>query len=387
MERLKILYNRILVRFCIIALSIITFSCDSIEEVDPVVNDPKDQDDDKDEEKDEEIVAIPLKELFKDYFPIGAAITPHHADANTDHGQALIKHFSSVTAENVMKPDALQRNKGVYTWDGADKIVQFAKTNNIQVRGHVLTWHSQTPNWMFYDQDGVLLSKEVALDQLEDHITAVMSRYKGDVYAWDVVNEALFDWDPNGEIIYREDSPWYKMFGESYIDSAFVFAHRADPNAKLFYNDYNSIFSWKRYKIYNLVKRLKDNNIPIDGLGIQGHWFVGTSEENIRTSLDLFRGLGVEIQITELDLPVYLSNEEPGSTVYTETFSARQKEAYKMIFQIFLDYSDIITNVTFWGIGDDASWLDKPGRKAFPFLLDEELQPKPAYFEVQKLLD
>lgn len=377
--------------WAIIALSIYAFSCGSTEEVEPIVNEPIDQNGDngKDDvdDKEEEVVAIPLKELFKDYFPIGAAITPQHADLNTKHGQALIKHFSSVTAENVMKPDALQRNKGVYTWEGADKIVQFAKANDIQVRGHVLTWHSQTPNWMFYDQSGALLSKEVALNQLEEHITTVMSRYQGDVYAWDVVNEALFDWDPNGEIIYREDSPWYKIFGESYIDSAFVFARRADPNAKLFYNDYNSIFSWKRHKIYNLVKRLKDNNIPINGIGVQGHWFVGTSEEDIRTSLDLYRGLGVELQITELDLPVYLSNEEPGSTVYTETFSARQKEAYKMIFQIFLDYSDIITNVTFWGIGDDASWLDKPGRKAFPFLLDEELKPKPAYFEVQKLLD
>jgi endo-1,4-beta-xylanase len=199
----------------IIALSIYAFSCSSTEELAPVVNDPKDQDVDKDKE----VVAIPLKELFKDYFPIGAAITPQHADPNTAHGQALIKHFSSVTAENVMKPDALQRNKGVYTWDGADKIVQFAKNNNIQVRGHVLTWHSQTPNWMFYDQNGALLSKEVALGQLEEHITTVVSKYKDDVYAWDVVNEALFDWDPNGEIIYREDSPWYKIFGESYIDS------------------------------------------------------------------------------------------------------------------------------------------------------------------------
>ncbi|HSJ67325.1 MAG TPA: endo-1,4-beta-xylanase [Anditalea sp.] len=366
----------------IIAFSVYAFSCASTEEPDPPLNNPPEQN----EGNEEELVAIPLKELFKDYFPIGAAITPQHAEPNSDHGKALLKHFSSVTAENVMKPDALQRNKGVFTWDGADKIVQFAKANNMLVRGHTLTWHSQTPDWMFYDQSGALLSKEVALNQLEEHITTVMSRYKDDVYAWDVVNEAMFDWDPDGVIIYREDSPWYKIVGESYIDSAFVYAHRADPDAKLFYNDYNSIFGWKRYKIYNLVKRLKDNNIPIDGIGLQGHWMVGTAEEDIRTTLELFRGLGVEIQITELDLPVYLSADEPGSIVYTETFSKRQKQTYSMIFKVLLDYSDIITGVTFWGIGDDGSWLDKPGRKAFPFLLDEELQPKPVYFEVQKLL-
>lgn len=369
--------------WAITVLLVYNFGCSSTEEVTPVVNDPKDENDDKEVE----LVAIPLKELFKDHFPIGAAITPQHADPNTDHGKTLIKHFSSVTAENVMKPDALQRNKGVFTWNNADRIVQFAKSNNMLVRGHCLTWHSQTPDWMFYDQNGELLSKELALSQLEEHITTVVSRYKGDVYAWDVVNEAMFDWDPNDEIIYREDSPWYKMIGPSYIDSAFVYARRADPDAKLFYNDYNSIFSWKRYKIYNLVKRLKDNNIPIDGIGLQGHWSVGISEADIRTTLDLFRGLGVELHITELDVPVYLSNEEPGSMVYTDTFSERQKKAYRMIFQVFLDYSDVITNVTFWGIGDDGTWLDKPGRKAFPFLLDEQLQPKPAYFEVQKLLE
>lgn len=368
--------------WAIIALSIFVFACDSTEDVDPDVKDPQDQNDGKDEE----VAAIPLKELFKDHFPIGAAITPQHADLGTNHGEALVKHFSSVTAENVMKPDALQREKGVFTWDGADRIVQFAKSNNMKVRGHTLTWHSQSPDWMFYDQNGALLSKEVALDQLEEHITTVVSRYKGDVYAWDVVNEAMFDWDPNGEIIYREDSPWYKIFGPSYIDSAFVFARRADPDAKLFYNDYNSIFSWKRNKIYNLVKRLKDNNIPIDGVGLQGHWMIETSEQDIRTTLDLFRGLGVEIQITELDLPVYLSSNEQGSMVYTETFSQRQKQTYSMIFRVLLDYKDIITGVTFWGIGDDASWLDQPGRKAFPFLLDENLQPKPVYFEVQKLV-
>lgn len=329
---------------------------------------------------------IPLKELFKDHFFVGAAITPAHTDIRTPHGRTLVEHFNSVTAENVMKPDAIQRVKGTFTWTEADRIVQFAKENNMKVRGHTLTWHSQTPDWFFFDQTGALLSKDIALKQLEEHITAVMTRYRGMIDSWDVVNEALFDWDPDGQIIYREDSPWYKIIGESYIDSAFVYAHRADPDAKLFYNDYNSIFSWKRNKIFDLVKRLKDNNIPIHGIGLQGHWFVGTSVEDLRTTLELFRGLGVEIQITELDLSVYLSSNEPGSVVYTDEFNTRQRIAYPEIFRVLLDYSDAIAGVTFWGIGDDASWLDTPGRKHFPFLLNEQLQPKPAYFDVQRLL-
>ncbi|WP_186756541.1 endo-1,4-beta-xylanase [Echinicola salinicaeni] len=368
-----------------IALSLFIFSCNPSDEMQPDLDGKPDSNDGK-EPPNEEVKAVPLKELFKDYFPIGAAITPQHADPNTLHGKALLEHFSSVTAENVMKPDQLQRNKGEFTWNNADKIVQFAKEHNIKVRGHCLTWHSQTADWMFYDEDGELLPKEIALDQLEEHINTVVSRYKGDVYAWDVVNEALYDWDPDGLIFYREDSPWYQMIGESYIDSAFVYAHRADPDAKLFYNDYNSIFGWKRDKIFELVKRLKENDIPIDGIGMQGHWFVGTSEEDIRTTLDLYKQLGVEIQITELDVSVYLSGDETGSETYTEAFSIRQKQAYRMIFQVLLDYSDIISGVTFWGIGDDGTWLDKPGRKAFPFLLDENLQPKPVYFEVQDLV-
>ncbi|WP_209330865.1 endo-1,4-beta-xylanase [Lunatimonas salinarum] len=330
---------------------------------------------------------VPLKELFKDHFFIGAAITPEHTDARTPHGSTLLEHFNSVTAENVMKPDAIQRVKGAYTWTNADRIVDFALENNLKVRGHTLTWHSQTPDWFFYDEHGDLLSKEVALDQLEEHITTVMTRYKGRIDSWDVVNEALYDWDPNGQIIYREDSPWYQIMGESYIDSAFVYARRADPDAKLFYNDYNAIFSWKRDKIYNLVKRLKDNNIPIDGVGLQGHWSVGTSIQDLRTTLELFKGLGVEVQITELDLSVYLSNNEPGSEIYTDAFNLRQRVAYREIFSVLLDYSDMITGVTFWGIGDDASWLDRPGRKHFPFLLNEQLEPKDAYRDVQQLLE
>lgn len=329
---------------------------------------------------------IPLKELFKDHFFIGAAITPAHADTRTPHGRALVEHFNSITAENVMKPDAIQRVKGVYNWTESDRLVQFAKENRMKVRGHTLTWHAQTPSWFFYDQNGALLSKEVACKQLEEHITTVMTRYKGMIDSWDVVNEALFDWDPNGQIIYREDSPWYRIMGESYIDSAFVYAHRADPSAKLFYNDYNEIYSWKRNKIFDLVKRLKDKGIPIHGVGMQGHWFVGTSIQDLRTTLQLFRGLGVEIQITELDLSVYLSSSEAGSTVYTDAFNMRQRIAYPDIFRVLLEFSDVITGVTFWGIGDDASWLDTPGRKHFPFLLNEQLQPKPAYFEVQRLV-
>ncbi|WP_243346426.1 endo-1,4-beta-xylanase [Parabacteroides sp. FAFU027] len=330
---------------------------------------------------------VPLKTLFGKMFPIGAAVASNQVLSSAIQYNTLRKHFSSITPENCMKPDAIERVKGVFTWAEADRIVAFAQANNMKVRGHCLTWHSQTPDWMFYDENGALLSKEVALKQLKEYITAVVSRYKGKIYAWDVVNEALSDWTPDANDMYRKDSPWYKICGDaSYIDSAFVYAHRADPNAKLFYNDYNEIYGWKRNKIYNLVKGLKDRGIPIHGLGMQAHWNVGFSENDIRTTLDLYKTLGVDLQLTELDLSVYKSDTDASSTVYTTAFSESQELAYPKLFKIIADYKSYITGVTFWGVADDYTWLDKSDRKAFPFLLNTNHQPKKAYGAVQKMI-
>lgn len=322
-----------------------------------------------------------LKDFYKDYFTIGASVSPFSltgAQANL-----IIKHFGSLTAENVMKPALIHPDENRYSWEDADKIVDFAKANGMKVRWHTLVWHQQTPAWFFKDAAGNAVSKEVLLARLKEHIMAVVSHYKGRVYAWDVVNEALDDDDAK---IFRE-SNWYKICGEEYIAKAFQWAHEADPDALLFYNDYNTEFPGKRDKVYNLVKKLKDAVVPINGIGLQGHWnLVNPSEKDLREAIEKYSSLGVKLQITELDVSVYLSSEtNPADNVFTAEREQKQLEKYKMVFGVFRDYKKVITGITFWNVSDKSSWLDNfpvRGRKNYPLLFDQNLKPKKAYREV-----
>src|SRR4030095_417977 len=194
-----------------------------------------------------------LKDYYKDFFFIGVAVTPRAL--RTDEAQLILSQFNSMTAENAMKMGPIHPQENKYNWSAADSIATFAKANNLKLRGHTLCWHNQTPAWMFIDSaTGKQVTKEVLLQRLKDHISTVVSRYKGIVYAWDVVNEAISD---NKEE-YLRNSAWYQICGEEYIAKAFQWAHEADPNALLFYNDYNEIDPVKREKIIRLIKSLKD---------------------------------------------------------------------------------------------------------------------------------
>lgn len=324
-----------------------------------------------------------LKDYYKDYFTIGAAVSPFSlTGAQSD---LIKKHFGSLTAENIMKPALIHPEENRYYWDNADKIVAFAKANGMKVRGHTLVWHQQTPAWFFKDATGNTVSKEVLLARLKEHITTVVSHFKGKVYAWDVVNEAI---DDNDAKTFRE-TDWYKICGEEYIAKSFQWAHEADPDALLFYNDYNTEFPGKRDKVYNLVKKLKDAGVPINGIGLQGHWnLVNPSEKDLRDALDKYSSLGVKLQITELDVSVYSSAEtNPADNVFTTEREQKQIEKYKMIFSVFRDYKKVITGITFWNVSDKNSWLDNfpvRGRKNYPLLFDQNLKPKKAYWEVVK---
>ncbi len=222
-------------------------------------------------------------------------------------------------------------------------------------------------------------SKELVLQRLRTHITTVMTHFKGKVYAWDVVNEAIDD----GSSVYR-NSQWYTICGEDYIIEAFKAARAADPDAKLFYNDYTAIDPTKRDKIYDLLVKLKDQNL-VDGMGLQGHWNISYPASNlIEDAFNKYKSLGVELQITEMDVSVYTSNSSPESA-YTDGMALLLTNAYGRYFLAFRTYKDYITGVTFWGLADDKTWLDNfpvAGRKNYPLLFDENLDPKAAYFEV-----
>jgi len=318
-----------------------------------------------------------LAEIYKDYFRIGVAI-PYKVLINPLESKFIIKHFNSITPENEMKPESIQPKEGEFDFTKSDAYIKFAEDNNLTIRGHTLVWHSQTPSWFFIDKDGKQVSKDVLLERLEKHIKTLVGRYKGKIYAWDVVNEAIDPSQPDG---YRR-SKWFEIIGPEYIEKAFIWAHEADPNAKLFYNDYNTEEVRKRELIYNLVKRLKEKGIPIHGIGIQGHININWPEiSEMEKTIQLFSSIpGIEIHVTELDMSVYtqegIEYKKPPRDILI-----RQAYRYKQIFDMLKKYKNVVTNVTFWGLKDDYSWLSVTrGRMNYPLLFDKNYQAKLSFW-------
>ncbi|MEO5890009.1 MAG: endo-1,4-beta-xylanase [Ferruginibacter sp.] len=330
-----------------------------------------------------------LKDYYKNYFTMGVAVSPR--SLKTGEADLVVQQFGSMTPENAMKMGPIHPKENEYNWRDADSIAAFAKRNQLKLRGHTLCWHNQTPDWLFKDSAGKQVSKEVLLQRLKDHITTVVKRYKGIVYAWDVVNEAISD----SKDEYLRNSLWYQICGEDYIAKAFQYAHEADPDALLFYNDYNEISPVKREKIYRLVKSLKDAGIPIHGIGLQGHWAINEpTHSQLDSTIRRFTELGLKIQLTELDISVYPKEHnarekkpEDANTIFTPGKEQQQIDIYKMCFEIFRKYREYISAITFWNISDRNSWLDNfpvRGRKDYPLLFDAALKPKKAFWEVVK---
>jgi len=321
-----------------------------------------------------------LKDFYQDYFPIGVAVAPNNLEG--DQAEMIKKNFNSLTAENVMKPGPIHPEENRYDWENADKIVNFAQANGMKVRGHTLCWHNQTGAWMFKDAQGNQVTKEVALARLKDHITQVVTRYKGKIYAWDVLNEVISDKDSGN--IYRE-TMWYKICGEEYIPKIFQWAHEADPEAILVYNDYNTENPGKRDRIYTFLKKLLDEGVPVHAVGLQGHWNISDpTEQNLRDAIDKFSSLGLKIQVTELDVSIYASRADTTGTGFTPEREQKQIDFYKMAFDTFREKKDVISSITFWNVSDRRSWRDRRDMKVYPLLFDENLKPKKAFWEVVK---
>lgn len=319
-----------------------------------------------------------LFDQYKDYFKIGVAI-PYKVLTNPTEMQMVSKHFNSITAENEMKPDAIQKTEGNFDFSKADEYVNYVQANNKVIRGHTLVWHQQVPNWFFYESDGkTLVSKDTLLQRMKTHIQTIVSRYKGKVYAWDVVNEAIDPSQPDG---YRR-SNWYNIAGPEYIEKAFIYAHEADPDAKLFYNDYNTEDPKKRQFIYEMVKSLKEKGVPIDGIGLQCHINIDSpTVSEIEKTIQLFSSIpGIEIHITELDMSVYSDSSTNYATPPSEVL-IKQAYRYKEIFDMLKKYKNVVTNVTFWGLKDDYSWLNS-SRNNYPLLFDKNYQSKYAYWAI-----
>jgi endo-1,4-beta-xylanase len=325
-----------------------------------------------------------LHELFQADFLIGAAVNPRTIETQ---GELLTAHFNSITAENEMKFVSVHPKQDEYTFEDADKVAAFARSNGLKLRGHTLVWHNQTAeDWLFYNKDGSLTDKATLLSRMKEHIDTVVKRYKDDIYAWDVVNEVIAD---EGQELLRE-SKWLEIAGPEFIAKAFEYAHEADPKAQLFYNDYNESNPEKREKIYKLVEKLLEQGAPIHGVGLQAHWNIySPSLEHIRAAIERYASLGLKLQMTELDVSVFNHDDRRTDlTEPTEEMMLLQAERYEQFFRLFKEYKDVITGVTFWGAADDYTWLDNfpvRGRKNWPFLFDAEHQPKPAFWKAAGL--
>lgn len=341
-----------------------------------------------------------LKEALKDNFYIGTALNLHHIHGTDEAGRKIVEEqFSTIVAENCMKSMYMQPKEGEFFFDDADKFVEFGEQNKMHITGHTLIWHSQAPSWFFTDENGIDVSADQLKERMKIHIQTIVSRYKGRIHGWDVVNEAIED---NGEF---RNSKFYQILGEDFIPLAFQYAHEADPDAELYYNDYNEWHTGKRDAIVRLVKSLKEKGIRIDGVGMQGH--IGMdypSLEEYQAAIDAYTSAGVKVMVTELDISAlpsprrniganisdmeaYRNEMNPYTEMLPDSVMAEWENRMLDFFKLFIQNSDKISRVTLWGVTDGDSWKnDFPmrGRTDYPLLFDREYNAKPV---VKKIVD
>ncbi len=372
-----------------------------------------------------------LKEAFAGKFLIGAA---NDLSSISEAEAAHIKlHYNIITPENCMKPQPIHPSEDTYNWKTSDALVDWCQKNGIKVWGHTLAWHSQSPQWFFQEKPaaageaaapatkpatrpatqqaaapaaqnpnaprptqagqggrgftGPMASKEVILQRLKDHIMTVVGRYKGRITGWDVFNESIAD-GGDGTTENLRTFSWYQAVGPEVITLAFKWAHEADPNAQLYYNDYNIeqgavANKGKHASSLLLLKRLIAEGAPITGVGIQGHWHLDTNLEDVEKAIENYAALGLRVSITELDVTATGSNsgafgvQQGNRTIPPENYQ-KQAEVYKKLFEIFMRHADVIDRVTFWGLSDTRSW--RRGQDAL--LFDGQLNAKPAFHAV-----
>ncbi len=385
---------------------------------------------------------VPLKELFKKDFLVGVAVNARTITGEA--GKMVLSNFNTLTCENEMKPqnllyfprpamapqgqNAQQRPAGapqagqqgqppqggmppqgfggfqqgplkldtinglIFNWASADRIADFARQNKMTIRGHTLVWHSQTPAAFFTDDKGNQLTKEQLYERLRIYMTAVMNRYKDVIFCWDVVNEALSDSPDN---LLRTTSTWYQICGPDFIPEAFRIAHSINPDVKLIYNDYNLVDPAKLERAITLLKGMKDAGVPVDGVGMQAHWSKEVTGKMLNTAIKRFAKLGLEVQMTELDVTTYSNfhgdgakNQVKETQPYSKEVEDLLAEKYKTFFEVMHKNARKITSVTFWGLHDGMTWLNGfpvRGRTDYPLLFDREMKPKKAYYSVKSV--
>jgi endo-1,4-beta-xylanase len=322
-----------------------------------------------------------LCEVYARDFRIGVAFGHGLLDSGDAAALALAAtQFNAFTPENEMKWANIHPQERTYNYGPADALVAFAEEHHMSITGHTLVWHQQTPDWVFQDADGKPATRETVLLRLREHIRAVMGHYRGRIRGWDVVNEAVSEKRDE----WLRDSPWLRALGEDYVELAFQFAREADPDAQLYYNDYNLEQPVKREKAVRLIKRLQARGVHIDGVGLQGHFTLKSvnADEEAKT-IETFSAMGLRVNISELDMSLYaygdLRNRYADGT--PPELLAEQAEKYAALFKVLVAHKSAIDRVTFWGVHDGLSWTNYTpvSRADYPLLFDREGRPKPAF--------
>ena len=338
-----------------------------------------------------------LKDVFQNDFFIGAALSIDQICGKEPETMDLVAgQFNSITPENILKWEEVHPEPDRYNFDAPDRYVAFGAKHHMHVTGHTLVWFHQTPDWVFQDQSGNPLSREALLERMKEHIFTVMGRYRGRIHGWDVVNEAIMK---DGSF---RQCKWLEIIGEDYVQKAFEFARDADPECELYYNEYDFEFGPKTEGVVRLVRNLQDKGVQVDGIGIQGHWFLDYPKMDLLESyIGTLSGLGVKLMVTELDVGVLPFYPVDSKVVPLSSFSAeKQKEVnpypdilpdpaqqhlakrYAELFSFFRKHRDLFGRITFWAVHDGQSWRNYwpiTGRKDYPMLFDRHCRPKPAF--------
>lgn len=332
-----------------------------------------------------------LKETFGKKFLIGAAVNNLQAtEQDTNAVKILRTHFNSIVSENDMKMESVHPEEGRFDFEKADALVHFGEKYDMNIIGHCLIWHSQCPEWFCVDDKGKNVSAEVLKRRMKEHITTVVSRYKGKIKGWDVVNEAILD---DGS--YRQSS-FYQILGEEFIPLAFKYAHEADPNVELYLNDYNMHEAGKRSAYVKIINNLKTKGLRIDAIGMQSHIGMDYPDlDEFEKSMVAYAGTGIKVMITEWDMSAlptvnctsnisdtiaFTKAMNPYPEMLPDSVSKRWNKRMKKFFNLFLKHADIVDRVTAWGVSDHESWKnDFPvhGRHDYPLLFDRNYQMKP----------
>lgn len=337
-----------------------------------------------------------LRQAYQDAFYIGTALNRFQIEESDSVMAEIVgKEFSSITAENMMKSMHIHPKRDTFNFEMADNFVALGEKYDMFVHGHTLVWHSQLSPWFSTIEDSLEFAEAT-----EKHIKDIVSRYKGKIDSWDVVNEAL---NEDGSL---RNSVFLQKMGEDYLASAFKWAAEADNEVDLYYNDYNMTNPEKRQGAITMVKNILDQGIKVDGIGMQGHWHLNSpSLEEIEQSILDYSALGVKVAITELDVSVlpnpwdlegaeisqnFENSEEmnPYKDGLPDSIQTKLANRYKDIFSLFLKHRDKISRVTFWGVSDGQSWLNGfpiRGRTNYPLLFDRDLKPKAAYDSIMAL--